>query len=192
MVAEIIDKIMELTLILGPMKSGKSFEMIGYFMPLAYTNINFGVYQPKKNVREEDVWSRNGPVMKAKKIGSLFEILENKEAVVGIDEIHMFEEGDAEAIKLLVKQGAKVFVSGLDMDYRGKMFPIIKKLLELGPRKVNYKRAVCELCKSPEAVYTQVYREDIPITNGVSSVLPEDGTYDYKPVCHNCFQISSI
>jgi len=36
---------MELILILGPMKSGKSFDLISYFMPLKYTNINFSLYQ---------------------------------------------------------------------------------------------------------------------------------------------------
>ena len=179
---------MELTLILGPMKSGKSFEMISNFMPLAYTDINFGIYQPKKNVREENLWSRNGISMQAQKIDTLFEILNEQEEIVGIDEIHMFAEKDAEVVKSLMDRGTKIFISGLDMDYQGKIFPIIKKLFELGPQKVNYKRAVCEICKKPNAVYTQVYQSGIPITKGIPSVLPEDGNYEYKPVCRQCFQ----
>jgi thymidine kinase len=179
---------MELTLILGPMKSGKSFEMISYFMPLSYTDISFGIYQPLKNIRDENIWSKSGLSVKADKINSLYDILEKNESIVGIDEIHMFEEDDAKAVSALLKKGVKVFVSGLDMDYRGKMFPIIKRLFELGPQKVNYKRAVCEICKTPRAVYTQIYQNDIPITEGVPSVTPDDGTYSYRPVCHNCFK----
>ncbi|MFA5178296.1 MAG: thymidine kinase [Candidatus Paceibacterota bacterium] len=179
---------MELTLILGPMKSGKSFEMISNFMPLAYTDINYGIYQPQKNIREENLWSRNGVSIQAKKIETLFEILNKQEAIVGIDEIHMFAEKDAEAINSLISRGTKIFISGLDMDYQGKIFPIIKKIFELGPQKVNYKRAVCEICKKPNAIYTQVYQFGIPVVDGVPSVLPEDGTYEYKPVCRQCFQ----
>ena len=183
----ITDKIMELTLVLGPMKSGKSFEMISHFMPLGYTDISFGIYQPIKNIRDENTWSRSGLSVKAKKIQTLYDILENNEAIVGIDEIHMFEESDAKAVSALLKNNVKVFASGLDMDYRGKMFPIIKRLFELGPQKVNYKRAVCEICKKPQAVYTQIYQNGVPITNGVPSIIPEDGTYEYRPVCQNCF-----
>jgi thymidine kinase len=182
---------MELTLILGPMKSGKSFEMISHFMPLSYTDITFGIYQPKKNIRDENMWSKSGLSLKARKIDTLYEILEKNEAIVGIDEIHMFEEKDAEAIGILLKNNVKVFVSGLDMDYRGKMFPIVQRLLELGPQRVNYKRAVCEICKKPRAVYTQIYQNDLSIMDSLPSVIPEDGTYVYRPVCHNCFHKSN-
>lgn len=157
-------------------------------MPLSYTDISFGIYQPLKNIRDENIWSKSGLSVKADKINSLYDILKKNESIVGIDEIHMFEEADAQAVSELLKKGVKVFVSGLDMDYRGKMFPIIKRLFELGPQKVNYKRAVCEICKTPCAVYTQIYQNDIPIIEGVPSVIPDDGTYSYRPVCPNCFK----
>ncbi len=178
---------MELFLILGPMKSGKSFELINYFLPLNYTNIKFGLYQPVKNKRNENVWSRNGISIKAKKIKSLKEILNKKEKIIGIDEIHMFSERDVETINVLLKQNRKIIVSGLDLDYRGKMFPIIKRLFEMGPKKVKYKKAVCELCKKPEAVYTQILKNNKPILSGLSSIIPDDGKYVYMPVCRKCF-----
>jgi thymidine kinase len=178
---------MELILILGPMKSGKSFELISYFMPLKYTNIKFNLYQPIKNKRDEDVWSRNGVSIKASKIRSLKEVLDKKDKVIGIDEIHMFSDKEVEVIEELLKKGKKVIVSGLDLDYKGKMFPIIKRLFELAPRKVKYKRAVCELCKNPEAIYTQIFKNNKPVTRGLPSVVPEDGKFTYVPVCRDCF-----
>jgi len=170
------------------MKSGKSFEMISHFMPLNYSNISFGIYQPDKNIRDENIWSRNGVSLVAQKIKSLDEILKKRGEVVGINEIHMFEEKDADAIATLLRSGVKVVVSGLDTDYRGKMFPIIKRLFELSPKRVDYKRAVCEMCKNPEAVYTQVYRNGTPILEGLPSILPEDGTYEYRALCRRCFK----
>lgn len=164
--------------------------MISHFMPLSYTNIGFGIYQPKRNVRDENVWSRNGFNIAAEKIISIEEIVNEPLEVVGIDEIHMFEEKDAATIEDLLKKGIKVVASGLDMDYRGEMFPIVKKLFELSPQRVDYKRAVCELCKKPEAIYTQLYQNNIPILGGLPPVVPEDGTYEYKPVCRHCFKKS--
>lgn len=51
---------MNLTLILGPMKSGKSYELISLFAPLNYTKLKFGLYQSERNVRDSFVASRNG------------------------------------------------------------------------------------------------------------------------------------
>jgi len=178
---------MELILILGPMKSGKSFELISYFMPLRYTDIPFGLYQSAKNVRDENVWSRNGVTLEAKKIESLSEILKDDLKIVGIDEIHMFDKKNAEIVEELLERGIKVIASGLDTDYRGKLFPIIEKLLAMGPKEVKFKRAVCEICKSPNAVYTQVFKDSKPVLEGLPSVIPDDGTYNYKSVCRRCF-----
>ncbi len=178
---------MPLNLILGPMKSGKSFELISYFMPLYYTEISFGLYQSSRNKRDENIWSRNGISLKAEKISDLSEIWKKNFQVVGIDEIHMFEEKNINVIEDLLKKETKIIVSGLDTDYRGEIFPIVKKLLELGPNEVKYKKAVCEICKKPEAVYTQIYKGDVPILGGLPSVVPDDGTYTYKAVCRRCF-----
>ncbi|MFA5431786.1 MAG: hypothetical protein WC319_02760 [Candidatus Paceibacterota bacterium] len=125
--------------------------------------------------------------MVAKKISSLNEILKERFDIVGIDEIHMFEEKDIGTIEELLNRGVEVFVSGLDMDYRGEMFGIIKKLMELGPKEVRYKKAVCEICKEPKAVYTPIFKDGKIIIEGVPSVAPEDGTYTYMPVCRKCF-----
>lgn len=178
---------MDLILIVGPMKSGKSFELISYFTPLQYTDIPFQVFQPAKNVRDESVWSRNGVSLRAEKVEDLSAAERGGFKVVGVDEIHMFGEEDADVIERLLKDGVRVVVSGLDTDYRGEMFPIMKKLLSLGPKEVKYKRAVCEECKIPDAVYTQVYKDGEPAVDGLPSVLPEDGRFVYKPVCRKCF-----
>ncbi len=178
---------MELTLILGPMKSGKSFDLISCFAPLKYTTIPFALYQSARNVRDEQICSRNGVVIAAKKAQSLKEALAEDCSIIGIDELHMFPEEDAKVIEELVKRGTKVIAAGLDTDYQGKMFGIIKRLLELGPREVRFKRAVCENCKKPDAVYTQVFKDSLPITAGMPPVIPDDGTFSYRPSCRDCF-----
>ncbi len=178
---------MNLTLILGPMKSGKSFDLISHFSPLQYTNSKFALYQPDKNVRDEKIESRSGLFLEAKKISHLSQIMQEPVAVVGVDEIHMFTPDDIGHIHELLVRGTDVVVSGLDMDYRGVMFPIIQKLFELGPREVRYKRAVCHLCKAYTAIHTQIYNHGKAMVDGLPSVIPDDGTFIYEPVCRLCF-----
>ncbi len=178
---------MDLTLILGPMKSGKSFDLISHFAPLQYADISHVLYQSARNVRDEKISSRNGVGIEAKKIKSLQEALDDNFSVVGIDEVHMFEPEDVKAVAELLKRGTKVIVAGLDMDYKGELFETVRRLFELAPKEVKYKRSVCEVCHKFSGAYTQVYNQGEPITHGMPSVIPEDGTFTYRPVCHHCF-----
>ncbi|OQA04145.1 MAG: Thymidine kinase [bacterium ADurb.Bin400] len=178
---------MELILILGPMKSGKSFDLISYFAPLKYTGIPHTLFQSSRNVRDAHIWSRNGLELSANKVGSLSHIDPDKYKIVGIDEIHMFSESDVTWIDKLLRNGVRVVVSGLDLDYRGQMFPVIKRLFELGPTEVRYRRAVCEVCRTPDARYTQVLHHKAALLDGAPACLPDDGTYEYVPVCRACF-----
>ncbi len=178
---------MDLTLILGPMKSGKSFDLISYFAPLQYTDIPHILYQSNRNVRDEHISSRNGVIIKAQKVKSLSEAMEKNFSIVGIDELHMFDPKDVAVVAELLNRGVKIVAAGLDLDYRGKMFDVVKGLLELGPKEVRYKRAVCELCRQPSAVYSQVFSKGLPLTAGMPPVIPDDGTFTYQPVCRHCF-----
>ncbi len=178
---------MDLTVIMGPMKSGKSYDLISFFAPLKYTAIPYTLYQSARHVRDEQVQSRNGSLLSAQRIYSLTEILGNGCKIVGIDEMHMFPAHEVLVIDKLLRTGVKVIVSGLDLDYQGKMFTTMRALLELGPKEVRYKRAVCELCKSPDAIYSQVLKDNQPLLDGMPSVIPDDGTYSYRSTCRYCF-----
>jgi len=169
------------------MKSGKSFDLISHFAPLKYTDIPFVLYQSARNVRDQHISSRNGVVIEAEKVSTLADALQKDFAVVGIDEIHMFDPADVAVVSQLLNKGVKVVAAGLDIDYQGKMFDIVKALLELGPREVKYKKAVCEICRQPNAVYSQVFNKGVPLTGGMPPVIPDDGTFTYQPVCRNCF-----
>lgn len=178
---------MQLTVILGPMKSGKSYELISHFAPLRYTTIPHGLYQSSRNVRDAQIESRIGTILEARKVTSLAEILPFDQQIVGIDEFHMFAPEDVVHVESLLRRGTRVVVSSLDTDYQGRLFESIKNLLELGPHEVKFKRAVCETCKNPEAIYSQVYHNAEPVLDGMPPVIPDDGTFTYAPVCRGCF-----
>jgi len=178
---------MDLVLILGPMKSGKSLELISFFSFLQYTDKTFVLFQPLRNVRDDQIHTRNGIQMEAKKVTTLAEALDSNCDIVGVDEMHMFPESEAEIVGQLLKKGKKVVISSLDTDPYGKLFGIVKRLFELGPKEVRYRRAACECCRNPEAIYTQILQNGQPVTRGIPVSVPDDGTFGYRSVCRNCF-----
>lgn len=175
-----------LTLILGPMKSGKSLELIARVAPYEFANQRVLYLQPKANVRDQGIRSRLGVDTKASSIGSLQEAPHNYD-VIGIDEVHMFDAQDLGVIEAWLHKGKSLFISGLDLDYRGRMPKIIKRLLELKPEAVVYKIAACDICKQYQAQFSQILRHGKPVTSGLPVIVPEDGTYVYQARCRTCF-----
>jgi thymidine kinase len=174
------------TLILGPMKSGKSLELIARMAPYEFADQEVLYIQPLKNVRDKGIASRIGIDAKAATAGSLSEITASFD-VIGIDEIHMFSPDDVTAVEAWIKQEKSIFISGLDLDYRGQMPAIIKNLFELKPDIIAYKIAVCDVCRQYRAQFTQILHDDEPVLSGLPTIVPEDGTYEYQARCRDCF-----
>ena len=174
------------TLILGPMKSGKSQELVASVKPYEYADQQVMYVQPEANVRDQEIRSRLGVAATALSIQSLRNI-EQSFDVIGIDEVHMFRKSDSSVIEQWLLDGKKVVASGLDLDYRGKLIPIVKRLIELKPDNLVNKVSVCESCKAYEARFTQILNGNEPILGGLPPVVPEDGTYSYQPRCRSCF-----
>ena len=169
------------------MKCGKSQQLISDFAPWRYTRQQVGLFQPERNVRDEGIRSRIGTVAPdARKVSSIWEIVEQPLDRIGIDEIHMFQPGDVDAVAALLEKGATVVACGLDMDYKRDHYEIVLRLLKLAD-DVSLRRAVCHGCSRYTARYTQVYSRGVAVTGGLPSVIPEDGTYAYEPVCRSCF-----
>ena len=177
---------MSFTLILGPMKSGKSLELIARVAPYEFADQRVLYVQPKANVRDSSIRSRLGINTDAISVASLSEISKAFD-VIGIDEINMFSPEDAAIIEGWLTQQKAVFVSGLDLDYRGKMPPIVQRLLELKPDEVIWKIAVCDICKKYRAQFSQIVHDDEPVLAGLPLITPEDGTYEYQARCRSCF-----
>lgn len=178
---------MSYELIIGPMKSGKSLELIARTAPYEYSDKKTVYIQPHRNTRDEGIRSRLGLNVEARKVSSLKEVNDDFD-VIAIDEIHMFPATDSTYISNWLKQPKAVFISGLDLDYRGQLMPIIKNLLELKPETIINKLAVCDICRQYRASFTQILHNGKPILKGLPAVVPEDGSYEYEARCRNCFK----
>lgn len=177
-----------LTVILGPMKSGKSLELISELAPLEYANLRYKVYQSSRHVRDAELSSRVGATLPTEKVPSLHVALDGPLDVVGIDEVHMFSASDVAVVRELLGRGIQVIAGGIDLDHRGELFPTVKALFELGPDKVLHRKAVCDVCHEFSAVYTQVLDRGTPFTADLGgAALPDTGSYTYEPRCRRCF-----
>jgi thymidine kinase len=177
---------MPLTLITGPMKSGKSLELIARVAPYEFARKRVIYIQPKRDTREEGISSRLGLNTKAERVASLRNIKTDAD-VIGIDEVHMFDAEDADIVERWLKDGKEVLASGLDLDYRSQLTPMVKRLIELGPELTISKPAVCEVCLQYTAAFTQILQKGKPVLDGLPAIVPEDGTYVYEARCRNCF-----
>lgn len=178
----------DLTVVLGPMKSGKSLELVSQVAPLAFSHVSHRVFQSSRHGRDAQVVSRSGGTLPTVKVDTLADVLCEQLEVVGIDEVHMFTREDVAAVEQLLARGTKVIVCGIDTDHRGRLFDTVAALLELGPAQVIYRRSVCDVCRDFCAVYTQVLAGDEPFTADLSgAALPDDGTFTYEARCRSCF-----
>lgn len=169
------------------MKSAKSLELISMVMPHEIAGSAVIVVQPTKNVRDKEVRSRSGLTKPATRVSSLAEVSGSYD-VIAVDEVHMFEAPeDYQKIVHWLKQGKQLILAGLNLDYRGKLIPVVSKLIELAPETTIQKNSVCELCSSLKGAYTQILLKDKVFSNGLPPVVPEDGTYEYRTVCRRCF-----
>jgi len=177
---------MALTLIMGPMKSGKSLELIARVAPYEFADKKVLYLQSSKDVRDQGITSRIGINTKAERVASLTEI-NNGFDVIAVDEVHMFPETDAEQIGKWIAEGKDVFVTGLDLDYSATLQPMVARILELKPHNIIIKKAVCEVCHKYRAQFTQILHKGQPVLGGLPSVVPEDGTYSYEARCRECY-----
>ena len=177
---------MALTLIMGPMKSGKSLELIARVAPYEFAEKKVLYLQPHSDVRDSGITSRAGINTKASRVKSLAEI-DNGFDVIAVDEVNMFDEKDYKTIDKWVGEGKEVFVSGLDLDYSGRLIPIVKKIFELKPDLLITKLAVCDVCHRYNAQFTQILDKGKPVLEGLPSLVPEDGTYVYEARCRDCY-----
>ena len=183
----------DFTLILGPMASGKSIALIAELDRYEHAHKRVLTVHSAANVREEDVESRIGLSRKALKVEKLSDLAGKVDMgevdVVGVDEMLMFDPDDSfETIKDWLLSGKVVVASSVDMLGNGSLSKTVKRLLELVP-DVFYERAVCEECDVIDARFTKVSRSDgKPVDRkNLPDVIPQDGTYLYKPVCRACF-----
>ena len=133
--------------ICGSMFSGKTEELIRRLRRAEMAGQNVEIFKPKLDTRyaEEEVVSHNQNKIRSTPVESPSEILLLGSTcdVVGIDEAQFFDESVVEVANTLANNGVRVVIAGLDMDFMGRPFGPIPKLMATA----EYDTKVHAICK---------------------------------------------
>ncbi|AKI97122.1 thymidine kinase [Kosmotoga pacifica] len=178
----------KLTVIVGPMYSGKTSELLSLIEIYTLGKKNYLVFKPAIDVRysEEHIVSHTGlkaPAIRVSDSIELFEIFKEKQGsldAVFIDEIHFFEADIIQVIEKIIYSGVNVFCVGLDMSYKHRPFITTAQIMGIADEVIK-KKAVCHICGEYKAVvsYRKVEETDSEIDVG--------GMEKYIAVCRDCY-----
>lgn len=168
--------------ICGSMFSGKTEELIRRLKRVEFAQQKLILFKPAIDNRyhEEHVVSHKGSSFTAIPVDTSEEILKHwkKERIVAIDEAQFFDMGLIDVCNELAKNGVRVIIAGLDMDYLGKPFGPMPQLL-CGAEYVTKVHAICVSCGN-----LAQYSHRTTKTTGQVLV---GAVETYQPLCRACY-----
>ncbi|MCG9879030.1 MAG: thymidine kinase [Bacteroidia bacterium] len=168
--------------ICGSMFSGKTEELIRRVTRAKIANQKVELFKPSIDVRydETQVVSHNENAIQAAAVNSSLNILlmVNDADVVAIDEAQFFDDELVYVCEKLAEQGKRVIIAGLDMDYLGKPFGSIPKLMAVA-EYVTKVHAICMVCGD---LANHSFRKS---NHDALIMLGETDTYEAR--CRHCF-----
>ena len=184
-----------LTVITGPMFSGKSSKLITMLMSYAIAGKNALAFKPNIDNRfeiEKAIVSHTNNQFPAivlpcdspgDSINSLPLVLTPH--VVGFDEAQFFHKEELlETVDYLMEKKLCVICAGLSQDYSGKPFGAMPHLLSIADEIISLK-AVCSNCKSI-GIATRTYRKS---NDGDQVVV--GGVDKYEARCYTCWTVGN-
>lgn len=168
--------------ICGSMFSGKTEELIRRLKRVEFAQQKLALFKPAIDDRyhEEHVVSHRGSSFEAEPVNSSAEILTKwkKERIVAIDEAQFFDADIVDVCNELAKNGVRVIIAGLDMDYLGKPFGPMPHLLCIA-EYVTKVHAICVSCGNLAQYSHRTVKEGGQVLVGAVET--------YEPLCRACF-----
>jgi len=179
-----------LEVITGPMFAGKTTELIKRIERQAFARRKVALFKPSIDTRysTEEVVAHNGLRYEAfvvptngDGVASIMETtIREKYEVIGVDEVQFFPMEIVEVLNKLADDGVYVIASGLNLDFKGDPFPVMKELL-VRADNIVYLTAVCTVCGRP-ATRSQRLIDGKPAPRN-SPVILVGGRESYEARC---------
>src|ERR1700676_3821881 len=170
--------------VVGPMFSGKSEELIRRLRRAEYARQRVQIFKPAIDSRfaVNEIVSHSGlgiPSDNVTKATEILEKLQPRTEVVGIDEAQFLGEKLADVCNKLGNLGQRVIVARLHIDHRGRRYERMPRLLAAAEEIIKL-LPICVRCGNP-AVHTQrlVERDEL-------IVVGAGGEYEAR--CRRCFE----
>ena len=172
-----------LKVILGPMWSGKSTEVINIYKHNCIAQISTLVinYEEDKRYHDQNLSTHDKTMIPCKRFNKLADLLNYKDLYkfkcVVIDEAQFFEDLK-KAVETLLSWNKFVYVCGLDGDFQMKKFGYVLDIIPIADEVIK-KQALCAICRNGKKA---------SFTKRLSSESSQKliGTNDYIPVCREC------
>lgn len=173
--------------ICGSMFSGKTEELIRRLKRAKIANQRVEIFKPKIDTRydERKVVSHDDNSVLSVPIEHSSRLLELSDgfSVIGIDEAQFFDEALPDVCQELARQGKRVIIAGLDMDFRGKPFGPIPNLLAVA-EYITKVHAICQHCGNLATHSYRVVQDDNTV------MLGEKDSYEAR--CRTCYYMGNI
>ncbi|HOU98370.1 MAG TPA: thymidine kinase [Bacteroidales bacterium] len=169
--------------ICGSMFSGKTEELLRRLNRARIAKQKIEIFKPQIDVRysETEVVSHDENAIPSTPVDTALNIslfVSDDVDVVGIDEAQFFDDTLLEVCNHLANRGIRVIVAGLDMDFLGKPFGPIPKLLAIA-EYVTKVHAICMRCGNLAQFSHRKIKSDKLVLLGE--------TTEYEPLCRECF-----
>ncbi|MFC3416753.1 thymidine kinase [Algoriphagus hitonicola] len=172
----------QIEVICGSMFSGKTEELIRRLNRAKIARQKVEIFKPSvdKRYHEEDVVSHNDTSIRSTPVNFAEDILllSGNCDVVGIDEVQFFDEQIVSVAQKLANQGKRVILAGLDMDFEGKPFGPMPKLMAVA-EYVTKVHAICMKCGDLAAFSFRLSDSKQKV------MLGEKDSYEAR--CRKCF-----
>ena len=168
--------------ICGSMFSGKTEELLRRLKRAEFSKLTIAVFKPRVDKRYDNqkVVSHDDNTIEAISIENAKDILKliDQVQVVAIDEAQFFDSELVAVCAKLANSGIRVIIAGLDMDFLGKPFGIMPKLLAIAEH-ITKVHAICIDCC---AIANHSFR----MTDD-KNLIQIGEKEEYKPLCRECF-----
>jgi thymidine kinase len=137
--------------ITGVMFSGKSEELLRRVRRAMIARRTVQVFKSQLDDRYggiQRISSHDGREIEARPVSNsrdVAEFVDSDTEVVAVDEVQFMDSGIVDVANDLADRGARVIVSGTDMDFRGLPFGPIGELLAVA-EKIDKLHAICVIC----------------------------------------------
>jgi thymidine kinase len=170
----------------GSMFSGKTEELIRRMKRAQFAKQKVEIFKPEIDIRYDDekVVSHDANEIHSTPVPSSSNILllANNVDVVGIDEAQFFDDELVNVCNQLANSGVRVIVAGLDMDFKGKPFGPMPKIMACA-EYVTKVHAICMKC-GDLANHSFRFSEN-------EKLVELGETEAYEPLCRKCFYTHS-
>ena len=176
-----------LAVYLGCMYAGKTSKLISIYNKNKTAGISTCVinYIEDKRYHDNKLSTHDRKMIECLSVRKIYDVFENDPSLLEQTEAFIINEGQFfsdlfEVVKLLVNEhNKKVYVCGLDGDYKMRKFGQILDLIPICDEVVKL-HAICTICKAPASFTKRITQET------EQKVI---GNNNHIPVCRMCHSI---